>query len=220
MVAGIFLLKPTITGFVTTEETSTYTQSVALSVDRDAARSWFPEHIGRLKSVALSGSISKQGSAKVYIEHNNSAYLIFDSGRLNLSNSYLITGFAVLEQTEADQDVNGSTDEPDETDLVNETATDETINETLLPDETAEDIAGKSVSININGVILGKSSRINSDNRFAQPRIDRFTMYSLRHRLWLFFFLRSSSFLFWFISTSGMNFGQNSRPCFFGGCGI
>src|SRR3989338_5726090 len=97
-----FVFQPGIVSYVTVEQTTAYNQTVHLSIDRNTERTWLPEHVGTLKTISLSGSISTQGTAKIYLEYNNLTYLIFNSAMLNASNSNLITGYVTLENLSTD----------------------------------------------------------------------------------------------------------------------
>jgi hypothetical protein len=60
-----------------------YSDNVSLVIDNDYEYTWLLNNPGKLESVKLDGSISKHGSAKVYLKHDRESYLIFDSLRLD-----------------------------------------------------------------------------------------------------------------------------------------
>ena len=67
---ALFLpLKPT--GFITLNKEFDYTDGVNLTVNDNYEYTWLMDNMGELKSIKLDGSISKKGSAKVYLEYNN-----------------------------------------------------------------------------------------------------------------------------------------------------
>lgn len=77
--SGIFILKPVITGFVIITKEDTYSDNLNLIVNESKNIVWNLRNPGDLKSIKAAGSISRNGSAKVYIEKDNEKLLIFDS---------------------------------------------------------------------------------------------------------------------------------------------
>src|SRR3989338_8094512 len=96
---GAYYLEPAITGFVTVEKRVNYTDEVNFAADENEVFVWALGNPGQLKSVKIDGMIIGNGSAKVYIEHENVRYLVLDNSRLTEKPSGLfgITGFAVKE---------------------------------------------------------------------------------------------------------------------------
>jgi len=88
-------LKPT--GFITVSNEFNYTDNLDLTLNNSQEYTWIMDNYGKLNSLQLDGSISKEGSAKAYLEHNGRSYLIFDSLRLDNEGISDITGLAVSE---------------------------------------------------------------------------------------------------------------------------
>ena len=80
---GLYKLSPQITGFVTSE--FTYSEDLSLVVTTNSSYQWTPANEGELLSLLLDGSLTNNGSAKVYLESNNQRTLVFDSSRLDES---------------------------------------------------------------------------------------------------------------------------------------
>src|SRR3989338_8643683 len=110
LLAGIYVLEPAITGFVTVTKQLNYTDAVSLEFNESGEYIWNADNIGDLKNIRIDGSKSKLGQAKVYIENDGIKYLIFDSSQLVKKDSGIfgITAFAVKEDKE-----NKTKDNPD-----------------------------------------------------------------------------------------------------------
>ena len=79
---GIFMFKkPSITGFVVITKETIYSDDLNLVVNESKNVTWNLKNPRNLKLVRASGSINRNGSAKVYIEKDNERLLIFDSTR-------------------------------------------------------------------------------------------------------------------------------------------
>ncbi len=78
---GIFLSrKPAITGFVVVTKETTHTDNVNLLVNESKNVTWDVKNPGALKLVKASGSLSRNGTAKVYLKKvDEEKQLIFDS---------------------------------------------------------------------------------------------------------------------------------------------
>ena len=102
LLAGIYVLEPAITGFVTVVKQVNHTDEVNLEFSENSEYAWNPENAGDLTSIKISGSKSKPGQAKVYIENNGARHLVFDSSLLveKPSGIFGVTGFAVKEDKE------------------------------------------------------------------------------------------------------------------------
>src|SRR3989344_6553679 len=144
-----FVFQPGIVSYVTVEQTTAYNQTVSYSVDRTTERTWLPEHVGPLTSIALTGSISTSGTAKIYLEYNNLTYLIFNSAMLNASNSNLITGYVTLENLTAE-----TNETPNDEDSANAQSDNQTTsNEDLINAQSnneSEELNESSDNENIN----------------------------------------------------------------------
>jgi hypothetical protein len=97
VISALFLqLRPI--GFAIISDEFDYTDTINLSIDNSDNYIWSVSNYGSLSSLRLDGSISKKGSAKVYLEHANELYLIFDSSRLS-QEEIPITGLTVSDGT-------------------------------------------------------------------------------------------------------------------------
>jgi len=77
---GIFIAKKSsITGFVVITKETTYKDSLNLAVNESKNVTWNLRSPGNLQSIKATGAISRNGTAKVYIEKDNEKILIFDS---------------------------------------------------------------------------------------------------------------------------------------------
>jgi hypothetical protein len=128
-------------------EISNYADEINLRVSQNDEYNWSLANRGNLTSVRLSGSITKSGSARVYLRDGGIEYLIFDSEQL--SEEYLspITGFELLEI------LNEIINETLVTNLTNETVNvtlNETIPEENITIETNETELNETIHETIN----------------------------------------------------------------------
>lgn len=79
IIIGFFILKPAITGFVVITKEETHSDNLNLVVNESKNVSWNLRNPGNLQLIKASGAISRNGTAKVYIERDNERLLIFDS---------------------------------------------------------------------------------------------------------------------------------------------
>src|SRR3989344_1723078 len=70
-----------ITGKSFYEKESEHSEKVSLLFNGTGTYQWSPETEGNLKSLRASGSVTTNGSAKVYIEKDGVKYVLFDSTR-------------------------------------------------------------------------------------------------------------------------------------------
>ena len=77
--ALVILKKPSITGFAVITKETTYDDNLNLVVNESKNIVWNLRNPGDLKLIRATGAISRDGSAKVYIENDNEKLLIFDS---------------------------------------------------------------------------------------------------------------------------------------------
>jgi hypothetical protein len=87
-------LAPRLPELITIRESYDYIDGVNLTLNESGEYTWLIGNYGSLKSVRLDGALSKEGSAKVYLEYDGREYLIFDSSRLKKSD---IINYASLE---------------------------------------------------------------------------------------------------------------------------
>lgn len=83
--AGLFLLKPSITGHIVLGEETVYSDSLNLKINESGNYTWMLKQQGMLKSIKASGSVGGNGTARVYIEKDGRRHLIFDNKKLNNS---------------------------------------------------------------------------------------------------------------------------------------
>ncbi|MBI2649725.1 hypothetical protein HYX04_00250 [Candidatus Woesearchaeota archaeon] len=77
---GIFLFqKPGITGKVIQGKETIFSESLNLQVNESGDYEWNVKNPGSIRSLKATGSVTSNGTAKVYIEKNGSKYLLFDS---------------------------------------------------------------------------------------------------------------------------------------------
>ncbi|MAH33014.1 hypothetical protein CL615_01350 [archaeon] len=92
----IFFIKPATTGYSVITEESNFTDNIGLIVNENSDYTWNLENEGLLKSVKLNGEVKNSGTVKIYLEHENNTYLIFDNKKLKESDLEGITGFVVI----------------------------------------------------------------------------------------------------------------------------
>jgi len=71
--------KPSITGLVVVTKESSHSDSLNLIVNESKDVIWNVRNPGNLQSIKANGKISRNGTAKVYLEKDNEKFLIFDS---------------------------------------------------------------------------------------------------------------------------------------------
>lgn len=77
---GVFILKkPSITGLVVVTKETAHADNLNLAVNESKDVIWNVRNPGNLQSIKANGKISRNGTAKVYIEKDNERVLIFDS---------------------------------------------------------------------------------------------------------------------------------------------
>ena len=80
IISGVLIFKkPSITGYVVLTEEKTYEDSLNLVVNESKEVIWNLRNPGDLKTIKAAGAISRNGSAKVYVEKDNERVLLFDS---------------------------------------------------------------------------------------------------------------------------------------------
>ena len=68
MITSLFLLKPSLTGYTILSKETTYNQSLSLKINESGNYTWNVKNPGDIKSLKASGSVSGNGTVKVYIE--------------------------------------------------------------------------------------------------------------------------------------------------------
>ena len=78
----ILFLKPNITTLVVKTKDYSFTENIGLTFNESADYEWNLENKGLLKSVKLNGEVKTNGTVKIYLEHENQKYLVFDNKKL------------------------------------------------------------------------------------------------------------------------------------------
>jgi len=73
------LKRPSITGFAVITKETTFSDNLNLVINESQKVTWNPRNPGNLKLIRATGAISRNGTAKVYIEKDDEKLLIFDS---------------------------------------------------------------------------------------------------------------------------------------------
>lgn len=77
---GIFIFqKPAVTGKVIQGKETIFSENLNLQKNESGTYEWDVKNPGSIKSLKATGSVTSNGTAKVYIEKNGSKYLLFDS---------------------------------------------------------------------------------------------------------------------------------------------
>lgn len=77
---GIFFLKkPAITGKVVQGKETVYSENLNIQKNESGTYEWKVKNPGDIKSLRVTGSVTSNGTAKVYVEKNGTKYLLFDS---------------------------------------------------------------------------------------------------------------------------------------------
>ena len=80
IIFGVNIIKnPSITGFTAITKETIYSDDLNLVVNESGSAVWNLRNPGNLGGVKATGSISRNGSAKVYLEKGDEKVLIFDS---------------------------------------------------------------------------------------------------------------------------------------------
>ena len=71
--------KPSITGKVVQGQENVFIDNLHLKLNESGTYEWKVKNPGDIKSIKATGSVSHNGTAKVYIEKNGTKHLLFDS---------------------------------------------------------------------------------------------------------------------------------------------
>ena len=77
IITSFFLLKPSLTGYTILSEETSYNQSLNLKINESGNYTWNVKNPGDIKSLKASGSVSGNGTVKIYIEKDGQKYLIY-----------------------------------------------------------------------------------------------------------------------------------------------
>jgi hypothetical protein len=95
LMSVFFFIKPAIVGYIVITKEFNFTDNIGLTFNESANYVWNLENKGILKSIKLNGEVKINGTVKVYLEHENKKYLIFDNKKLEEKGFGGITGFIV-----------------------------------------------------------------------------------------------------------------------------
>ena len=114
LILAVFLFTPLFwrldpTGYIVAKRTTTYSQEVGWEINESSDALWLVEHPQEIVHIAVSGSIAKTGSAKIFIEGSDGRYLIFDSSRLEEKGLWIVTGAAVPNESFANETTSNET---------------------------------------------------------------------------------------------------------------
>lgn len=73
--------KPSITGKVVEGKETIFSDNLNLQANESGTYEWQVKNPGIIKSLKASGSVTPNGTARVYIEHNGTRQLLFDSSK-------------------------------------------------------------------------------------------------------------------------------------------
>ena len=80
IILGIVIFKkPVITGKVVQGQQIIYSENLNIQKNESGTYVWQIKNPGSIKSLKATGSVTSNGTAKVYIEKNGTKYLLFDS---------------------------------------------------------------------------------------------------------------------------------------------
>ena len=80
IILGIAIFKkPSITGKVIQGKETIYSENLNIQKNESGSYAWQVKNPGSIKSLKATGSVTSNGTAKVYIEKNGTKYLLFDS---------------------------------------------------------------------------------------------------------------------------------------------
>jgi len=146
------LLKPELTGFVAVKKQLNYSDIINMNFEENSEYVWIPEHQGLLESLKISGSYKTEGNVRVYLEDEGIKYLIFDSNKLNETGIAGITGLAISnESNNQDNDSNNNENNNNDSNENNNLIINEPIeiNETeTIINQTTEEI-NKTITQNL-----------------------------------------------------------------------
>ncbi|MEM2956303.1 MAG: hypothetical protein QW041_01885 [Candidatus Pacearchaeota archaeon] len=101
-----FLMRPYITGYVTSKDT--FIDVLNIKTDKSIEYQWTPENPGTITSLRVSGELSGNGNAKIYIETSQEKKLIYESSQ-GESLASILTGLSIApteeEQEEAEKEI-------------------------------------------------------------------------------------------------------------------
>ena len=98
---GLFFVKPTFMGYITFTEQDNFTDVLSLGVNESSSYIWELENKGDLRRVGINARFSGDGYTKVYLRHDDTDYVVFDSSQEE--GLAEVTGFAVLNETLEEQ---------------------------------------------------------------------------------------------------------------------
>ena len=153
LISIFFFIKPATAGYIVASKTLNFTDRVNLMINRSGEYVWNLENNGTLKSVRLNGKVKANGFVRIYMEHGNNTYLVFDNKKTENMGFGKVTGYTVNEEKEQEKKEKDK-DKP-EKEPMNETSANETDmpNETLPVNQTIEENTTQENATNENKTI-------------------------------------------------------------------
>ena len=79
LITSLFLFKPEISGYVVLTQEKTYDDNLNLAINKSTDYIWTLKNPGKLKSIKATGSVTGNGTVKIYIEKGGEKYLIYQN---------------------------------------------------------------------------------------------------------------------------------------------
>ncbi len=79
MIGLLVFKKPSVTGKVVSGTETIYSDNLNIKASENGTYEWNIKNPGSIKSIKATGSVTSNGTAKVYIENNGTKVLLFDS---------------------------------------------------------------------------------------------------------------------------------------------
>ncbi len=79
LITSLFLFKPEISGYVVLTQEKTYDDNLNLQINESSDYTWTLKNPGKLKSIKATGSVTGNGTVKIYIEKGGEKYLIYQN---------------------------------------------------------------------------------------------------------------------------------------------
>mgnify|MGYP001232696138 CR=1 FL=1 len=155
LIPAIFFYKSSITTFAVITKQYNFTDNIGLDFNESTDYVWDLENKGILKSVKLNGQVKVNGTVKIYLEHGNKIYLIFDNKQLEEKGLEEITGLLVdgneienisINETNIPVPINETINMTNGT-IINETVINDTINITPIINETVINETTENITV-------------------------------------------------------------------------
>jgi hypothetical protein len=94
------LLKTSMTGYVTISQDELFVKQINATFTKDAKYDLILNETAPLQSLKISGYITGEGTARIYLQTKHQEYLVFDSSQLEPQGLAGLTGLVVLNESE------------------------------------------------------------------------------------------------------------------------